>query len=287
MKALRSFTLSEICCALDVSRSGFYARQNRPMGTRLRQDIVLKDQIRHSFRQSRSTYGARRIGVDLKQLGATPSRRRIRRLMLQEQLHPFQKRRFRPRTTDSRHDDPIAPNRLPALASQAPFAPNTAWVADITYLETREGWLYLAAVMDLASRRIVGWQVSDRIDSTLVETAFRRATRWRSVPDLHHSDRGCQYTAGSFRSLLKQCNVQSSMSRRANCYDNAAMESFWATLKAECFSTSLPETRALATTMIFDYIDGFYNTRRRHSSLGYISPADYELSFIEKSPKSN
>lgn len=275
----KGYSLSELCKVLEVSRSGLYAHAAKPYRPRRHKDHILATQIGALFAQSRATYGTRRIQVCLNRLGHAHGRRRISRIMVSSGLRPKQKRRFNPRTTNSRHSHPIAPNHLRALEQPLRNIPGTVWVSDITYIQTHEGWLYLAAEMDLASRYIVGWMTSDSLDASLVRDAFKRAARWRKLPQLHHSDRGCQYAADSFRSLLRIHRVLPSMSRKANCYDNAAMESFWATLKAECFGRYVPATRKQANRMIFDYIESFYNTRRLHSSLGYLSPADFEQSF--------
>lgn len=205
--------------------------------------------------------------------------------MKQEGLCPKQKRRFVPRTTDSGHGRPVAPHRL--LGQPPPDAPAKVWVADITYVPTAEGWLYLAAEMDLFSRRIVGWQACDHMESSLVTAALDQAVaagkgRLRGL--IHHSDQGSQYAGRDFTAKLAGLGISPSMSRRGNCYDNAAMESFWATLKAECFDRELPPTRDQARAMIFDYIEGFYNRRRRHSSLGYLSPEQFEARSIKSKP---
>jgi len=180
-------------------------------------------------------------------------------------------------TTDSNHDQPIAPNRL----AQAPkaTAPNQLWVADITYIETKEGWLYLAAILDLYSRKIVGWAMSERIDTVLVLKALAMALLHRNPPArlLLHSDRGVQYASGDYRQALNHAGLIASMSRRGNCYDNATMESFWATLKLELVYRRRFDTRAQARTQIFDYIETFYNRQRAHSALSYHSPVDFEL----------
>jgi transposase InsO family protein len=205
--------------------------------------------------------------------------------MAENGLRALRKGRWRPRTTDSRHDHPIAHNRLlePASETAEPITAEQTWVADITYLPTGEGWLYLAAEMNLGTRRILGWKTAATMESALVEAAFSRAAfACGAPPKLHHSDRGSQYASGSFRSLLDVHGVTPSMSRRANCYDNAAMESFWSTLKAECFHSGVPATRAEAHRLLFDYIDTFYNTRRLHSSLDYQSPLDFEKSLTPK-----
>jgi len=197
--------------------------------------------------------------------------------MGQLRLQPVQKRRWRPRTTQSVHCEPIAPNRLDQLPLP-PSAPNQVWCADITYLPSQEdGWLYLAAELDLCSKRLVGWKLSTSLATPLVEEAFQRALKlWSAGPQLHHSDRGIQYASSAFRQLLLSCQVTPSMSRKANCYDNAAMESFWATLKTECFQGQIPRNLKQAQAMLFDYIETFYNPIRLHSSLGYLSPIEFE-----------
>ena len=216
--------------------------------------------------------------MDLRALGHRVGRRRIARLMREQGLRPEQKRRFVPRTTDSRHGRPVAPQKL--LERAATNAPGQVWVSDITYIPTGEGWLYLAAEMDLFSRRIVGWDAREHMERSLVIGALENAVAASTGPLrglLHHSDQGSQYASHDFAAALAVLGIEPSMSRRGNCYDNAAMESFWATLKAECFDREIPATRQQARSMIFDYIESFYNPRRRHSSLGYISPAQFEL----------
>lgn len=268
----------ELCEVLEVSRSGYYdwcERQQTP-AARTVEDALLRERIKVSHAQSRESYGSPRIQRDLREDGLRHGRNRIARLMREAGLSGRQTAGYRPVTTDSNHDQPIAPNRLAQAA--APTAPNQQWVADITYIATAEGWLYLAAVMDLYSRRIVGWAMSERIDTTLVLLAYRMATFQRYAPKkvLFHSDRGVQYASGEFRAALGQDGALASMSRKACCYDNAAMESFWSTLKLELVYRRTFATRAQARHEIFDYIEAFYNLRRRHSSLGYLSPADFE-----------
>jgi transposase InsO family protein len=186
------------------------------------------------------------------------------------------RRRYRVKTTDSRHDEPIAPNRLAACA--APTKPDEIWTTDITYIETAEGWLYLAGVLDLYSRRVVGWAMQSSLETTLPLAALQMALLHRKPAAglVHHSDRGVQYASASYRAVLAEHGVIASMSRRANCYDNATMEAFWSTLKNELVYRSRFVTRAAAKTAIFDYIERFYNRTRLHSSLGYQSPLDYE-----------
>ena len=220
----------------------------------------------------------------LRRQGIHCGRTRLVRLMRQLGLQPVQKRRSRPRTTQSVHREPIAPNRLNQLPLP-PNAPHQVWCADLTYLPSQEdGWLYLAAELDLCSKRLLGWKLSTSLAAPLVEEAFERALKlWTFAPQIHHSDRGVQYASSSFRQLLHSHQVTASMSRKACCYDNAAMESFWATLKTECFHGQIPINLKQAQTILFDYIETFYNPTRLHSSLGYLSPIEFEnhLAFIE------
>lgn len=237
-----AFTHGELCAALEVSRSDFHAHRREGARPRRQQDADLSVRIAAGFADSRRTYGTRRLRVLLAWEGHACGRRRIARLMAENGLRALRKGRYRPRTTDSRHDHAIAPNRLLPTASESSSSVplEQTWVADITYLPTGEGWLYLAAEMNLGSRRIVGWKTGSTMESALVQSAFNRAAFASPLPKLHHSDRGSQYAAAPFRSLLAAHGVTPSMSRKANCYDNAAMESFWATLKAECFPDGYP-----------------------------------------------
>lgn len=270
------YSTVEMCLALGVSRSGLYDHTQKHQGERRQEDEQLAEQIALIFLESRQTYGSRRIQQMLRRRGIYCGKNRICRLMDQTGLQPLQKRRFGPQTTQSRHALSIAPNRLKELA-QVPQRPNEVWAADITYLPTlEEGWLYLAAEMDLCSKRIAGWKLEDSLAAPLVVETFRRAVSSWSAPALHHSDRGVQYAAQDFRQILKSYDVTPSMSRKANCYDNAAMESFFATLKTECFQNRIPKNRAQAQAMLFDYIETFYNPKRLHSSLGYRSPLEFE-----------
>jgi putative transposase len=269
----------KLCLHLEVSASGYYdwqRRLNRP-GQRAIEDEVLAQAIGQIHARSRETYGAPRVEKELRQKGRCHGRNRIARLMKEQGLCGRQKRRYRVQTTDSNHDQPIAPNRL----AQAPkaTAPNQLWVADITYIETKEGWLYLAAILDLYSRKIVGWAMSERIDTVLVLKALAMALLHRRPPAklLFHTDRGVQYASGDYRQALGNAGLIASMSRRGNCYDNATMESFWSTLKLELVYRRLFDTRTQARMQIFDYIETFYNRQRAHSALGYHSPVDFEL----------
>jgi transposase InsO family protein len=263
------------CQALAVSRSGYYAwqaRQKRPEDERLR---ALLEYIRRIHQKSRRTYGSPRICAELRAMGMVCNHKRVARLMRLEGLYGRRKQ-HKVRTTDSQHDFPIARNLLNRQFRAE--AANTKWVADITYIPTREGWLYLAVVMDLYSRKIVGWSMSAQITADLVENALRMALYERQ-PDpglLHHSDRGVQYASEQIRLILAAHHITVSMSRTGNCYDNAAMESFFSTLKCEWVHHQDYRTRMEASRDIFDYIAGFYNNARRHSTLGYLSPSEFE-----------
>lgn len=267
-----------LCAAFEVSPSGYYdwgRRQTQP-GPRAQDNALLSELIRQIHRHSRKTYGSPRIQAELVKVGRAHGRHRIARLMRHQNLWGRVKGHFRVRTTDSNHDQPIAPNRLAKLS--APTAPNQIWVGDITYIPTQEGWLYLAGVMDRYSRRIVGWAMDQTIDTQLVLAAWNMArTQRQPSPGLvFHSDRGCQYASAAFRQALAHTQTLPSMSRKACCYDNAAMESFWSTLKHELVYRGAFNTRAQARQAIFEFIEAFYNRRRIHSSLNYLCPVDFE-----------
>jgi putative transposase len=268
-----------LCAELDVSASGYYDWQSRRVcpGPRARQDQALAQEIERIHAASRQTYGAPRIEQELRKHGRHHGRNRIARLMKQEHLCGRQKARYRIQTTDSNHDQPIAPNRL--AEAPKPEEPNQIWVADITYVKTGGSWLYVAAVMDLYSRKIVGWAMGESIDTALILKALFMALLHRHPPAnlLFHSDRGVQYASADYRAVLAQAGLVASMSRKGNCYDNAAMESFWSTLKLELVYRHDFQTRAQAQREIFDYIEVFYNRQRSHSALNYLSPVDFEL----------
>ena len=271
-------SIRTLCEAFAVSASGYYdwqRRQNEP-SERQRQDQQLQGQIAQIHQQSRQTYGAPRIQMCLRQSGQRHGRNRIARLMRAQQIYGRQHRRFRPLTTDSQHDQPIAPNRLAQLP--APARPDQVWVADITYIPTAQGWLYLAAILDLYSRRILGWAMSPRIDTALVLAAWKMALCHRQPPAdlIFHSDRGVQYASHEYRQALALAQASPSMSRKANCYDNAVMEAFWSTLKMELVYRQPWGTHQQARQALFDYIEIFYNRQRLHSALGYQSPASFE-----------
>jgi putative transposase len=278
-QATAGHPVKELCDLFEVSASGYYAWVNRKPGKRSVADQMLAGQIQKIHADNRKVYGSPRIMKALRRQGVKSSRKRVARLMKQKGLHGAQKARFRPRTTDSRHDLPISPNRLADLPGVERV--NQVWVSDITYIPTLEGWLYLAAFMDLKSRKIKGWDIRDHMRTELVEIAFRQAVyREGPVPGLiAHSDRGSQYASRQFRQLLDRHRVVSSMSAKGNCYDNAAMESFWATLKSELGIKKPFNTKEEARLAIFDYIEVFYNRRRIHGAIGDLSPLDYEAKF--------
>lgn len=271
------YSVKLLCQTLGVSRSGYLAARERVPSKRQEQNKLLVDQIQEVYEANRSAYGSPRVTRELIEQGIPCNEKRVARLMRQEGLRGLCKKRYRPRTTDSNHDQPISPNRLPNWLGEAQ-PDRVTWVGDITYIETREGWLYLAALMDLEVRKIVGWAAEDHMREELVHAALIKAMRQcrEGVGVLHHSDQGSQYAARGYRACLERACIMPSMSAAGYCYDNAFMESFWATLKRECFGDYVPQTRAEARLMIFDYIEVFYNRRRRHSSLGYLSPVDYE-----------
>jgi transposase InsO family protein len=269
------------CEVLGVSRSGYYAWKARPEAPRVRADAELVSEIRAAHVAGRGAYGSPRVHRELRANGRRVGKKRVERLMRQEGLCGRRKRRFR-RTTDSNHPHPIAPNILDRAFEVD--LPNGAWVTDVTYVWTHEGWLYLAAILDLFSRRVVGWATSANNDRELALTALARATSERRPQAglLHHSDRGSVYASGDYGKALDAIGAVKSMSRKADCWDNAVAESFFATIKGEMIDHEEYETRAQASAAIEDYIERFYNTRRRHSSIGYVSPVEFELKFMSE-----
>ena len=264
-----------MCRVLSVSRSGFYAWLRRPESVRSRRNHSLVSAIRVIYHGSRRSYGSPRVTACLRDSGVPCSERRVARLMRQAGIIAKTVRKFRV-TTNSAHTHPVAPNRLERNFQVN--RPNAVWLSDITYLWTREGWLYLAGVMDLYSRRIVGWAMSPRIDGNLTQTALRQAAQQRrpSPGLVLHSDRGSQYAAGDYQKLLQQHGAVCSMSRKGDCWDNAPMESFWGTLKQELIYHERFATREEAMAKIFEYVEVFYNRQRRHSSTDFKSPAEFE-----------
>ncbi len=271
------FSVKCMCQVLAVARSGYYAWKHCPISQRKQANQALLEQIRNVYKTSHQTYGSPRIHAFLQRRGVVCGRNRIARLMHEYQLVGRKTHRHYPVTTQQRFGARTAPNLLNQDFSAK--APNQKWVTDITYIDTAEGWLYLASVLDLYSRRVVGWSMAERMDTNLVNQALKMAwvNRRPAVGLLHHSDRGCQYTSDSYLGYLTNLGCKVSMSRTGNCYDNAAMESFFATLKAECAQSQFV-TRAQARTTIFEFIECWYNRYRLHSSLDYLSPVEFEQS---------
>lgn len=276
-KLATEHSMRVLCSLLAVSRSGYYDWRGRGPSRRQQEDARLTQEMRTVFAQSRDTYGRPRLTHALRARGQAHGQRRIGRLMRVAGLCARTRRRFRPRTTDSCHDGPIAPNRLRARAA-APHQSNAVWVNDLTYIPTGEGWLFLAVVLDLYSRRVVGWAFGQTLAATLPMAALQMALVQRRPARglLHHSDRGSQYASADYRALLQAHGLQASMSRVGNPYDNAVMESFFSTLKIECLQGRQWATRAQARAVAFEYMEVFYNRQRLHSALGYKSPVDYE-----------
>jgi putative transposase len=272
-------SLSAVADALEISTSGYHAHASKAHRPRRQEDAQLRRVLSECFAASRQTYGSPRLVRDLRERGFACGKNRVNRLMREAGLRARQKRRFRPKTTDSRDTKKPAPNWLARVP--APDRPGQIWQSDLTYIPTAEGWLYLAFTLDAFSRRCVAHHCRADLGLDLVTTTFDQALARATPPPglIHHSDRGSQYAAEAFQTQLRLARVTPSMSRTANPYDNALAESFVATLKTECFGHFIPSTRSQARLMIFDYIECFYNRRRRHSSLGFRPPADVESAF--------
>jgi transposase InsO family protein len=273
------FRVDLMCHVLQVSRSGYYAWRRRPASAQARRRSQLLEQIQAAHAESRKTYGSPRVHAELEAQGVSCSKNTVAKLMREHALRSKMRRRFVVRTTDSRHEHPVFENRLNQQFEQP--STDQAWAADITYIPTAEGWLYLAAVIDLCSRRIVGWATADHLRAALPCQALQRALDQRDPPTselLHHSDRGVQYACDEYQQLLAEWGITPSMSRTGNCYDNAVMESFFGTLKTELVHHETYHSRAAAHQALFEYIEVFYNRKRRHSALGYRSPTEYEAS---------
>jgi len=272
------YPLSALCHTLEVSPSGYYDWEQRKVSpaARVLEDQKLQADIRQIHKNSRETYGTPRVQMELRAQGQRHGRNRIGRLMRQEGISGRQRKRYRVLTTDSKHDHPIAPN----LLTHRPVVtgPNEIWAADITYVATAQGWVYVAAILDLYSRRIVGWAVSQYINTALVLQALTMALCHRQPPAglIFHSDRGVQYASGEYRQALEQAQLVASMSRKGNCYDNAAMEAFWSTLKLELIYREQFHDATQLRQALFDYVEIFYNRQRLHSSLGYQTPTEFE-----------
>ncbi len=271
----QQYPVTLLCQTLDVSVSGYYTWRNRPVSPQCREDAKLSAEIQHIFLDHRQVYGSPRIHAVLKARGIHCSRKRVVRLMQQLGLSAQSKRRRKPSTKS----DPrarFAPNQLGRQFSAE--QPNTKWVTDTKAIETMEGWLYLAVMLDLYSRMVVGWAMAATEDEALVELALRMAVA-RRKPEaglLHHSDRGTEFTSERYQAALRELGIEVSMSRTANCWDNAAMESFFATLTKECTNRTRFETRQQARSAIFEYLECFYNPIRLHSTLQYVSPVAFE-----------
>lgn len=264
-----------------MSRSGYYAWQDRPESERAKDNRRLLERIRAIHRRSRKTYGSPRIHRQLIMDGEVCGRGRVERLMARNGIRAKQKRKF-VATTDSKHNHPVADNMLGRQFAVS--RPDRVWVSDITYIPTEEGWLYMAGVLDLCSKRAVGWSMSDSLDRDLVTDALAMAYVRRKPAEglIHHSDRGSQYASEDYRKLLCDYGMRASMSRKGNCWDNAPMESFFGTLKRELVHHRKYRTREEARRDIFEYIEVFYNRERLHSSLGYVSPSHFEAALLRE-----
>lgn len=267
------------CRVLGVAESGYYAWRKAQPSRRQQADERLKDEIRSIYEQHRGLYGSPRIHATLKARGWRCARKRVARLMREAHLRSVRQRKRRVRTTHSKHPYPVAANVLNRQFEAQ--RPNQKWVADITFIPTLNGWLYLAAVLDLFSRRIVGWAMSANCDAALVQKALQMACAQRQPAGelLHHSDRGSQYAAHDYQALLAQHRITVSMSRTGNCYDNAVMESCFRTLKAECVDLHVFRSHSHAQSLIFEFLEVYYNRQRLHSTLGYCTPAAFEAAF--------
>ena len=271
----QEFPIVVMCQVLGISESGFYAWRKRPTCRRQREDAQVTQEVRQVFVTHRGRYGSPRIHVELKDQGQRISRKRVARLMREAGISARRKRR-RVITTRSDASHPVAPNVLNREFTA--IEPNTKWATDITYIPTMQGWLYLAVILDLYSRAVVGWSMSGCCDEELVENALKMAVLRRRPKAglLHHSDRGSQYTSRAYRLRLEQSGIMVSMSRKGNCWDNAAMESFFGSLKEECVGSSVYSSHEQARQALFEYLEIYYNRQRRHSTLGYVSPLMYE-----------
>ena len=272
----KEYPVRELCAVLEVTRSGYYTwRKGRATAREVTNRLWI-ERIRRVYQENKGRYGSPRVTEQLRREGHVCNRKRVERLMRQHGLKAMSSRKHRVCTTNSNHDQPVAPNLL--LGRPTPTRTDEVWVADITYLPTAEGWLFLAAVMDLYSRQILGWSVWESLHAGGAVQALQRALAKRRPAKglIHHSDRGIQYACHSYRQLLQAAGLVPSMSRRGNCYDNAAMEAFWSTLKREAMTDSRTWSKDRVRRTLFEYIEGTYNRSRLHSSLGYQSPVDFE-----------
>ncbi len=276
----KEHSVRQLCAAFEVERSGYLTWHKAPASQREQADALLSEQIQVVHEKHKGRYGAPRIQDELAEQGSRHSVKRIARLMKSAGIQGLSPKRFVPQTTDSNHDQPIAPNLL--AQAPAPTKPNQTWVTDLTYVRTEEGWLYVAVMLDLWSRCVVGWATGETLHASLAGRALTMAIQHRRPGQglIHHSDRGVQYASGEYRAQLQAAGMEASMSRKGNPYDNAAMESFNATYKRECVGLAEAgggyKTRAEAADDFFDYVEKYYNRVRRHSSLGYKTPVDFE-----------
>jgi putative transposase len=268
--------MTMMCTILNVARSGYYAWRDRPVCPRQQRRTQLLERIQHVFEQSRGTYGSPRMTADLNASGIAVCQNTVARYMREAGVCVKPRRRFVPQTTDSDHPYPIAPNVLDRNFTAA--APNQKWACDLTYIFTDEGWLYLSVVIDLFSRRIIGWSMTDhpRAEGVAQALSMALARRRPGQGTIHHSDRGVQYACELYRTVLARHEITASMSRAGNCYDNAVVESFFGTLKTELVHRLRYRTREEARSSVFEWIECWYNRRRRHSSLGFLSPEHFE-----------
>jgi putative transposase len=280
----RIFHITTMCRVLEVSKAGYYAWRARPLCARVQENHVLRQRIRQIHATVKGRYGSPRVRMELRALGFRCGKHRVARLMRADGLRAKSARRFRT-TTQSTHAHAVAPNRLNRQFAAAPLVqPDQVWVADITYVPTRDGWLYLAVILDLASRRVVGWALRTHLEQDLTLSALRMAlTRRQAQGGLHHSDRGSQYAATAYQRLLAAAGFTPSMSRVGDCWDNAVAESFFATLTKELLADGLFATRDEARRELFTFIEIWYNRQRRHSTLGYRTPAEFEAEFHKAS----
>lgn len=274
----KNHSVEQLCNIMEISRSSYYAFESKSLSKREEADQRLIPIVQEIFKENRKAYGYRRISNELKGRGENCGYYKTASLMRKLNLKPVAKRRFK-LTTDSKHSLPIFTNVL--NRNFKPSKMNQAWTSDITYVDTHQGWLYLAVVMDLYSRTVVGWAMDKNMATGLVKNALNMALSKRKISTglILHSDRGSQYASHEYQSLLKQHGIICSMSRRGNCWDNAPMESFFRSLKVECVYQQSFEQRDEAKTEIFSYIEGFYNRQRKHSALNYLSPREYELAY--------
>lgn len=274
-----NFPIKLMCELLEVARSGYYAWKERQPSERAKENEVLAREIEDIHGESRKTYGSPRIREELRARGRKVSRKRVARIMRQKGIYGRRRRKFK-KTTDSNHKHPVADNVLDRNFTVD--KPDKVWVADITYVWTVEGWLYLAVIIDLFSRRVVGWSMADHMRTELVQDALRAALGHREPSEdglLFHSDRGSQYAADDYREALSEAGIECSMSRKGECWDNAVAESFNSTIKTELVHRTIFLTRAIAKTTIAEWIEVFYNRQRRHSTIGYSTPVAFEESF--------